>query len=65
MDAMAQRYSVLPSELLAKGDTFDVTVMDVALSYQNFKEKGKDPEALQEMYGQEQLEEIMKRTRGE
>lgn len=34
LDAMAKRYGVLPSNLLATGDTFDLMVMDVAVNYE-------------------------------
>ncbi len=65
LDAMSQRYGVLPSELLMKGDTFDITVMDVALTYQSFKEKGANKQDVTDMYDQDELQDIMKRTRGE
>lgn len=65
LDAMAQRYGVLPSTLLMKGDTFDITVMDVALTYQSLKEKGANKQDVTSMYDQEELQEIMNRTRGQ
>jgi len=44
MDSLAQRYSVLPSMLLEKGDTFDLLCMDVATTYQMHKQKNtQDP----------------------
>lgn len=61
---MAQRYGILPSELLMKGDTFDITVMDVALTYKSFKEKSANNEDITDMYDQEELQNIMDRTRG-
>jgi hypothetical protein len=64
LDAMAQRYGILPSELLMKGDTFDITVMDVALTYKRFKEKSANNEDITDMYDQEELQNIMDRTRG-
>lgn len=41
---MATRYHVLPTEVLAKADTLDYYVMDVAMSYQRYmqdKEEAK------------------------
>lgn len=34
LDNMAERYGLLPSEVLARGSTQDIYVYDVALSYQ-------------------------------
>lgn len=34
LDNMAERYGLLPSEVLARGTTQDIYVYDVALSYQ-------------------------------
>ena len=56
IDALAQRYGVLPSHLMSQGDTFDLMVMDVAMSWETHmhnKKTGKhhndyDPEQLQE-----------------
>jgi len=36
---MAERYGVLPSDLLARGTTQDIYVYDVALSYQEHVRK--------------------------
>lgn len=54
---MGERYSMLPSEVLARSSTIDLYVMDAALSYhdyQNKKSQGKfagqeTPEELAEM----------------
>ena len=35
MDAIARRYMVLPSKLLREGDTFDLLVMDVGVTYEH------------------------------
>jgi hypothetical protein len=47
IDAMAKRYSLLPSEVLDRASTFDLVVMDAALGYENYqhdKANGKKPE---------------------
>ncbi len=33
IDSMAERYGVLPSSLLQKGDSFDLLIFDVAMNY--------------------------------
>ena len=43
VDQMASRYGVLPSVLLREGSTFDLVIMDAALSYQREMEKKQDP----------------------
>lgn len=35
LDSLANRYKLLPSEVLAKADTLDVLVADTAISYYN------------------------------
>jgi hypothetical protein len=55
---LGQRYSLLPSEILNRATTFDLEVLDIALSYEQYKRdkaQGKPPE-----YKQEDLMEIMK-----
>lgn len=61
LDAMAQRYSKLPSEVNDQASTLDLLVFDVALSYQqyeHYKQSGKTPPA--EMFGADELAERLK-----
>lgn len=37
IDALGKRYGMLPSEVMKKGSTWDIFVMDAALSYENHK----------------------------
>jgi hypothetical protein len=61
IDGIAKRYGVLPSEILKNADTFDLYVMDAAMTFEKFhhdKEmnKGKvDPS----YYSQDQLESML------
>lgn len=55
-DAMAQRYGVLPSFLLTHGDSFDLMVMDVGVTYQNYKQSGTKDTSF---YSQDNLKDIM------
>ncbi len=41
LDTLATRYGKLPSEVLRKGDSLDISVMDVALTYEKYqRDKG-------------------------
>lgn len=39
LDTMGERYGMLPSEVLARGSTVDLYVMDAALSYHDYQHK--------------------------
>ena len=48
LDGLGKRYGMLPSEILSRGNTFDLYIMDCALSFENYHHKkamnnGKDP----------------------
>jgi len=47
IDTMAKRYKMLPSEILATASTYDLYVMDAAISYHNYEQykaqHGKEP----------------------
>ena len=64
LDSLGKRYGLLPSEVLYRGDTFDLYVMDAALSFELFehekaKNKGKVPASA---YKQDQLLEIFNKV---
>ena len=65
IDAIARRYMVLPSQLLAQGDTFDLLVMDVGATYeQHIQSKhSKTPGDNSRFYNQEDLQERMNKFR--
>jgi len=69
IDALSKRYGVLPSMLMTQGDTFDLMVMDVAVTYEKYvNEKANnkvDPKTFDRMYGQEELADKLKRARNE
>jgi len=60
LDSLAERYGILPSQLLKDADTLDLFVFDTALTYQNHKhnkDNGKpedrfDTSTLEKMVGQ-------------
>jgi hypothetical protein len=48
IDSLGKRYGLLPSEVLNRSNTFDIYIMDAALSYENYVYKkqlnnGVDP----------------------
>ena len=62
LDALGERYGMLPSEVLANASTLDIWVFDVAISYreaQDAKAQGKAPKA-----SQDQLKKMMENVRG-
>lgn len=65
VDAMAERYGKLPTEILKDASTVDLIVFDVAVSYRNYQHKkqqngGKAP--VQD-YSQEELQAAMERVK--
>lgn len=68
LDALGERYGLLPSEVLARGTTFDLRTYDIALTHktreikkQNGTQTMKD---ITDQYDQNDLQAIMERTRG-
>lgn len=48
LDGLGKRYGLLPSEVLNRGNTFDLYIMDCALTFENYHHKkamnnGKEP----------------------
>lgn len=39
LDSIASRYHCLPTEVLVRGSSLDVYIMDAALTYRNYKEQ--------------------------
>jgi len=65
LDTLGKRYGLLPSEVLRKGDTFDLYIMDAALTFEEYHHKktmnnGKDP--IIDYITDEQLLEISKKA---
>lgn len=65
LDGIAKRYGMLPSRVLQDADTFDLFVIDTALSYEHYQNKkamnkGQVPP---EMYTQEQLMDMLNQSR--
>jgi|TARA_B100001093_G_C26396657_1_gene829477 hypothetical protein len=57
LDTLAKRYGKLPTEVLRKGDSFDLSVMDVALTYEKYQ-RDKDSGSIDEkMYDMDALKQ--------
>lgn len=65
IDALANRYGVLPSFLLRHGDTFDLLVMDVAMRKQKQEYNKKHKIVDQTDYDQDDLMNRLKKARGD
>lgn len=66
VDKLASRYSLLPSEVLERGNTFDLYVMDIGIRYeyvQQQKRNGTYKKTTPEL-SETQMAEMLKKTRG-
>lgn len=64
VDSLGKRYGLLPSEVLERGNTFDLYIMDCALTFESYHHKksmnkGKIPT---DAYSVEQLQNINERA---
>lgn len=65
IDGLGKRYGLLPSEVLRRADTFDLYVLDAAMTFEQYHHKkamngGKDPVP---DYSQDELMAIMKKAK--
>jgi len=61
---MAERYGMLPSEVMSRATTFDLFVCDTAIGYRNYqndKASGRSTEVYKpESYSQDELMSILR-----
>jgi len=64
---LADAYKILPSEVLSKGNTFDLYVLDVYTKYLNYRDAKAQGKAvpLQKNYSVEELLEMRQRVLNE
>lgn len=65
LDAMAERYGMLPSAVLKEGNTLDLLVFDASSTYRRYlqdKSQGK-PTIKTEDFSQEELKSMMEESR--
>ena len=57
IDGLGKRYGMLPSEVLRQADTFDLYIIDAALTYENYQHKKamNKGHATADMYSTDQL----------
>lgn len=65
LDTLAQRYSKLPSEVLRKGDSFDISVMDVALTYEKYQRDKDSGNIDTSMYDMDALKQAADKAKEE
>jgi hypothetical protein len=67
IDTMAERYGMLPSQVMQNANTFDIFVADTAIGYRNYlndKQNGKNTAYNPTDYSQDDLLNILKETHG-
>lgn len=63
IDTIAERYGLLPSEVLTRANTFDVFIADAAIGYRNtLQDRAMNPDKVPD-YKQEELLEILKNAK--
>ena len=68
LDNLAHRYNCLPSEALARANTFDLYVLDVStkwFKYQNEQANGKNPTPTPPRLTVDQMQEMLRKARSE
>ena len=65
IDSLGKRYGLLPSEVLNRSNTFDLYIMDAALTFENYQHKkamnnGKDPTP---DYTQDELLKLLEKSK--
>lgn len=56
LDCMGQRYGMLPSEVMSRASTFDLVIMDMAMSYERHLHESSQPGYVPDV----SVEELMK-----
>lgn len=63
---MAEKYGMLPSEVISKATTYDLMITDVLVSYDNYQMQqasGKLPSADSYSYSVEEMKQMMEKAR--
>jgi len=62
LDKMAERYGMLPSQVLIQGSTLDLYVMDAALTYIDYKHRKANNEVATD-YSINELQDMIKKVK--
>lgn len=54
---------MLPSKVMKEGDSFDLMVFDVSMSYKMWQQKKDNSKDVTDMYDQDQLKDIMSKAK--
>ena len=68
IDNIAYRYKILPTEVLERGTTFDLYVIDIATKWRNYqqeKQEGKQPSGPSVNPSIQEMQAMMARVRAE
>lgn len=65
IDGIADRYSLLPSEVLQRASTFDLFILDTVVTFQNQARARAEGNQAPPDLSQEELLEILKSSKGE
>ena len=65
IDSLGKRYGLLPSEVLNRSNTFDLYIMDAALTFENYHHKKANNNGQEPLpdYTTEELQAILEKTR--
>jgi hypothetical protein len=62
-DVLGQRYGKLPSEILRDADSFDLMVFDVAVTYNEYRDKKHNKGDVNSMMNPKEMEDYYKKFR--
>jgi hypothetical protein len=63
LDTLGERYGLLPSEVLARGNTLDIMIMDTSLTYRDYQQRKAQGKVATD-YTTEELQSMLNKTRG-
>lgn len=65
IDSLGKRYGMLPSEVLNRSNTFDLYIMDAALTFENYHQKKANNNGQEPIpdYTTEELQAMLAKTR--
>jgi hypothetical protein len=63
-DVMGRRYSKLPSEILRTADSFDLMVMDVASTYEQYLDAKRNNKDMDKFMDQDEMKQYFNKVTG-
>ena len=63
IDALGKRYGMLPSQIIKQADTFDVYILDAALSYEHYHNQKQNKKNFVPDLTEEELLEIYNKSK--